>query len=63
MPRRSQAPGQDALLGVQPVLGLVEDHRLRPVHHLVGHLLAAMGRQAMHEERLLAAGAIRRSLT
>ena len=49
-PLRSQAPGQDALLGVQAVLGLVEDDRLRPVHDLVRDLLAAMGRQAMHED-------------
>ncbi len=49
---RVQAPGQQALLGVQPVFRLVEHHRLRPVHHLVGDLLAAMGRQAMHEQRV-----------
>src|SRR5579859_7724204 len=36
--RRVQAPGQNALLGVQAVLGLVEHHRLRAIHHLVGHL-------------------------
>jgi hypothetical protein len=34
-------PHEDALLGVQPVLGLVEDDRLRPVDHLVGDLDAA----------------------
>ena len=47
-----QAPGQDALLGMQAVLRLVEHHRLRPVDHLVGDLLAAMRRQAMHEHRV-----------
>ena len=47
-----QAPGQQALLGVQPVFRLVEHHRLRPVHHLVGDFLAAMRRQAMHEQRV-----------
>src|SRR5579862_8458989 len=45
-----QAPRQNPLLRVQPVLGLVEHHRLRPVDHLVGDLLAAMGRQAVHED-------------
>ena len=49
---RVQAPGQQRLLRVQAVLGLVEDHRLRPVDHLVGHLLAAMRRQAVHEQRV-----------
>ena len=47
---RSQAPGENALLRVEAVLGLVEDHRLRTVHDLVRHLLAAMGGQAMHED-------------
>src|SRR5581483_9174161 len=49
---RLQAPGQDSLLRVQPVLGLVEHHRLRAVHHRVGDLLAAVRRQAMHEDRV-----------
>src|SRR5215218_6814092 len=53
----AEAPGEDALLGVQPVLGLVEHDRARAVHDLVGDLLAAMRRQAMHEDRLLAGGA------
>ena len=35
---------------MQAVLGLVEHDRLRPVDHLAGDLLAAMGRQAMHED-------------
>ena len=50
--QRSQAPGEHALLRVKPVLGFVEHHRLRPVDHLVGDFLAAMGRQAMHEDRV-----------
>ncbi len=37
---------------MQAVLGLVEDHRLRSVDHLGGHLLAAMRRQAVHEDRV-----------
>src|SRR5438046_2739118 len=44
-----ETPGQDALVRVQAVLGLVEHDRLRPVDHLVGDLLAAVRRQAMHE--------------
>ena len=51
--QRSEAPGEDAFLRVQPVLGLVEHDRLRTVDHLVGDLLAAMGGQAMHEDRVL----------
>ena len=47
-----EAPGEDALLRVQAVLGLVEHHRLRAVDHLVGHLLAAVGGQAVHEDRV-----------
>ncbi len=47
-----QAPGENALLGVQAVLRLVEHHRLRPVDDLVGHLLAPVGGQAVHEQRV-----------
>src|SRR5215467_3089551 len=46
-----QAPGQNAFLGVQAVLGLVEHNRMRPIDHLVRDFLAAMRRQAMHENR------------
>src|SRR6266699_523835 len=46
---RFQAPGEDALLGVKSVFRLVEHHGLRPVDHLVGDLMAAMRREAMHE--------------
>jgi len=41
---------------MQPILGFVEDNGLRTVDHFVGDLLAAMGRQAMHEDRVLARG-------
>ena len=37
---------------MQPVFGLVEDHRLWTVHHRIGHLFVAMGGQAMHEQRV-----------
>src|SRR5215210_6780816 len=48
-----QTPGQDALLGMQAVLGFVEDDRARTVDHIVGHLFPAVGGQAMHEDRVL----------
>jgi hypothetical protein len=43
---------------MQAVLRLVEHHRLRPVDHLVGDFLAAMGRQAVHEDGVRAWRAI-----
>src|SRR3990172_2827467 len=43
---------QRSLLRVQPVLRLVEHHRLRPFHHFRRHLLAAVGRQVVHEDRV-----------
>src|SRR5262249_56990621 len=46
-----QAPGQNAFLGVQAVLGLVEHDRLRPSEHLLPRLVSAMGGQAVHEHR------------
>src|ERR1700676_1713819 len=45
-----KTPRQNTLLRVQAILGLVEHHRLRAVDHLVGDLVAAMRRQAMHEQ-------------
>jgi hypothetical protein len=36
---------------VQAVLGLIEDHRGRRIDHGVGDLGAAVGRQAVQEER------------
>src|SRR6185312_2523705 len=45
----AEAPGEDALLSVEAVLGLVPHHRLRPVDHPRRHLLAALGGKAMHE--------------
>ena len=45
-----QAPGEQTLLGMQAIFRLVEHHRLRSVDHLVGNLLAAMRRQAVHEQ-------------
>src|SRR3989337_4312722 len=49
----AETPGEDGLLDMQPVLGLLPHRRLRAVDHLRRHLVAAMGRQAMHEDRVL----------
>ena len=49
-----QQPGQQRLLRVQPVLGLVEHRAGRAVHHLVGDLLAAVRRQAVQHDRAAA---------
>ncbi len=59
-----EQPGQDALLHVHAVGGLLDDDALRAVDHLVGHFLAAVGRQAVHEDgALLRALAISAALT
>ncbi len=41
---------QNGFLRMQAVLGFIEHDRLRPVHDVGGHFLAAMRRQAMHED-------------
>ena len=41
------------LAGMQPVLSFLIYHRLRAIDNLVGHLVAAIGREAMHINRLL----------
>ena len=57
-PEGSTRPGpfqqerQDGLLGVATVLGLVPDHRARTLEHRVADLLAAVGGQAVQEQRL-----------
>ena len=38
---------------MQTILCLVENHRIRSVHDLIGDFLATMGGQAMHEERVI----------
>lgn len=38
----AKAPGENGLLGMQPVFRLVEHNRLRPVDHFIGHFLTAM---------------------
>ena len=47
-----QTPGKQTLLGVQPVLGFIENHRLRSIDDLVGNFLSAVRGQAMHEQRI-----------
>ncbi len=47
-----ERPGQHALLRVQTVLGFVEHHRSRAVDDVRGDFLAAVRRQAMHEDRV-----------
>src|SRR5262249_28837434 len=47
-----QAPGENTLLGMQPVLGLVPNYRLRAVDDPRGDLLATFCWQAMHEDRV-----------
>src|SRR5579872_2627922 len=49
---RAQQPYHHGFLRVQPVLGLIEHDRLRPIDDLVGDLFAAMCRQAVHHERI-----------
>ena len=39
-------------LHVKAVFGLVENYRLRPVYDLIGDFLAAIGRQAVHDNSL-----------
>ena len=46
---RPQQPGQNALLDVHAVAGLLHHHAVRAVQYLVGHLFAAAGRQAVEE--------------
>src|SRR3954468_16642411 len=48
-PRLTQAPGENALLHMQPVFRLVPDDRLRAVDDSCRHLFAALRREAMHE--------------
>src|SRR3989338_696133 len=49
--RASEEMQDHGLLGVEPVLRLIEHDALRAVEDAVGDLLAPMGRQAVHHER------------
>src|SRR5512136_99181 len=40
----------DRFLDVQPVFGLVEHHRVRSVHDLIGDLFPPFGREAVHHQ-------------
>jgi hypothetical protein len=48
--RVAQQPGEEGLLGVEAVLGLVPDHRLRSVKNLGRNLIAAVGGQAVKDD-------------
>jgi hypothetical protein len=47
--RLSQQHGKQRALGVQPVLRLIENDRLRRLDRLVEDLLATMRRQVVHD--------------
>ena len=55
--RSRHQPLQQRLLGVHAVAGLLEDDAARAVEHVVGDLLAAVGRQAVHQPACAAAPA------
>src|SRR5215475_2986610 len=46
----AEAPGENSLLCVQPVLRLVPDYRLWAVDNGRGYLFAPLDRQAMHKD-------------
>ena len=48
-----EQPRHDGLLHVPTVLGLVPDDAVRPVDHLGGDLLAAVGGQAVQHDRVV----------
>jgi hypothetical protein len=54
----TQQPHQQRLLRVQAVLRLVPDHALRAVDDLGIHLVAAVGGQAVDEDRVGSASAM-----
>ena len=45
---------EQRLLGMQAILRLVPDRRLRPVEHVLGDLLAVVGGEAMQDDRVRA---------
>ena len=49
----SKQARQDRLLGMQAVVRLGEDRRMRAIGNLIGQLLAAVRRQAVHHDRIL----------
>src|SRR5258705_102676 len=54
-PRRTpsaEAPGENPLLGMKPVLRFVPHDRLRAVDDTGGHLFTAFDRQTMHKDRV-----------
>src|ERR1035437_9963992 len=55
-----QQQNHDGFLNVQAILCLIKHHRTRRIDHRRRHLISAMRRQAVHEERVL--GGIRKQL-
>src|SRR5271169_2378798 len=62
-PPFSETPGEDALLGVQPVLRLVPHDRLGTIDDASSHLFAGFARKARIKIAVRLACAIRRSST
>src|ERR1700757_4911630 len=48
----AQQPYEYGFLNVQTVFRLIEDNGVQRVDDLIGHLLAAMRRQTVHESRM-----------
>ena len=48
----TKAPPHDRLLRMKPVLGLIKDHRIRPIHDSARCFFLTVCRQAMHEQRV-----------
>jgi hypothetical protein len=48
----SEKACQNGLLGVQPVMCLREDNRMRPIRNIVGQLMVAVRRQAVHHNNI-----------
>src|SRR5947199_10457881 len=49
---RAEKPEEQRLLAVQAVLGLIPHHGAGAVDHLVGDLLAPVGGEAVHHDRV-----------
>src|SRR5690242_11848473 len=49
----AKEPRQDSLLGVETIVRLREDHRMRSICHIIGKLVIAMRRQTVHHNHIL----------
>ena len=45
-----EGPAQNSFLGMEAIFGLVKHNRLGTIDHFVGHLIATVGGQAVHEQ-------------